>query len=63
MSFKCTHEKHGVVYDSYRLTRTICEGNDADIGNILVEICDFCKAIIITITEDYPVKDIEINRK
>jgi len=44
----CSHEKHGVTYDSYRLTRTVCSGVDKE-GSVIVEVCDFCKTFIVTI--------------
>lgn len=48
MASSCSHIKYGVVYTSYELTRTICEGEDPE-GRVKVEICDLCKTFIITI--------------
>lgn len=51
MSDRCSHEKH-ITYGTGidRLTRTVCEGKDEE-GSALVEVCDHCKAFIITITD------------
>ena len=48
---KCTHEKHHTYGTGLeRLTRTVCCDEDAE-GKALVEICDYCKTFIITITD------------
>lgn len=57
----CSHEKHGVTYDSYRLTRTVCQGKDAE-GSVIVEVCDLCKTFIVTVKKwDETTSVVEIN--
>lgn len=59
----CNHIKYGVVYESYKTTRTICEGTDYQgQGSAKIEVCDHCHNFIITIkTWDGNIKVLELN--